>query len=79
MKTEKRYPSFAVLPVADRNIGDWAAVSLLWKPSLDRTSSRNIKYGLQNTDEIIFPVMHALGFCRNSEESLYTQPSRFQI
>ena len=48
MKTEKRYPSFAVLPVADRNVGDWAAVSLLWKPSLDRTSSRNIKYGPQN-------------------------------
>ena len=25
------------------------------------------------TDEIIFPVMHALGFCRNSEEFLYTE------
>ena len=52
MKTEKRYPSFVVLAVdADRDVGHWAAVSLLWKPSLDRTSSRNKKYGLKNKNK----------------------------
>ena len=43
MKTEKRYPSFGVLAVdADGDDGHWAAVSLLWSPSLDRTSPRNM-------------------------------------
>ena len=75
MKTEKRYPSFdAVAAGAGVDVGDWAAVGLLWKPSLDRTSPRNMKYGLKNekrlicTYAVIFSIIHALGFCRHSEE-----------
>ena len=57
MKSGKIHPSFdAVAAGAGVDVGDWAAVGLLWKPSLDRTSPRNMKYGLKDEKRLILYV-----------------------